>query len=412
MNGVADGTDPLIFLIAGEPSGDLLGARLMAALKKQTGGRVRFAGVGGEGMEDEGIESIFPMKDLSVFGLVEVLRHAPRVLRRVRDSADAVKAMRPDVVVTIDVPTFSFRVAKLLKGAGIPLIHCVAPQVWAWRPRRARMLTRLLDHLLVLLPFEPPYFEAVGLPCTLIGHPIVEFGADKGDGADFRVRHAIPPEAPVLAILPGSRGNEVSRLLPVFGQTLHRLLADFPGLRGVVPVVSAVKDEVAAAVAGWPIPITLVEGEAEKYNAFAASTAALNASGTVTLELALAKVPTVVAYKLSPLTGWVGRRMVKVPYVTVVNIILGRELLPEFVQEKCTPPLLAGAVANLLTDERARKAQIDGTRDVLRQLGLGQRPPSERGAEVILRHVKGSDYGEEAGRAKARGPPGLRERLP
>ena len=412
MNGVADGTDPLIFLIAGEPSGDQIGARLMAALKKQTGGRVRFAGVGGEGMEHEGIESLFPMEDLSVFGLAEVLRHAPRVLRRVRDSADAVKEMRPDVVVTIDVPTFSFRVAKLLKGAGIPLIHCVAPQVWAWRPRRARMLTRLLDHLLVLLPFEPPYFEAVGLPCTLIGHPIVEFGADKGDGADFRVRHAIPPEAPVLAILPGSRGNEVSRLLPVFGQTLHRLLADFPGLRGVVPVVSAVKDEVAAAVAGWPIPITLVEGEAEKYNAFAASTAALNASGTVTLELALAKVPTVVAYKLSPLTGWVGRRMVKVPYVTVVNIILGRELLPEFVQEKCTPPLLAGAVANLLTDERARKAQIDGTRDVLRQLGLGQRPPSERGAEVILRHVKGSDYGEEAGRAKARGPPGLRERLP
>ena len=394
MNGVADGTTPLIFLIAGEPSGDQVGARLMAALKKQTGGAVRFAGVGGERMEHEGIESIFPMEDLSVFGLTEVLRHAPRVLRRVRDSADAVKAARPDVVVTIDVPTFSFRVAKLLKGAGIPLIHCVAPQVWAWRPRRARMLTRFLDHLLVLLPFEPPYFEAVGLPCTLIGHPIVEFGADKGDGTDFRVRHGIPPEAPVLSILPGSRGTEVSRLLPVFGQTLHRLVAEFPGLRGVVPVVSAVKEEVAATAAGWPIPITLVEGEAEKYNAFAASTAALNASGTVTLELALAKVPTVVAYKLSPLTAWVGRRMVKVPYVTVVNLILGRKVVPEYVQEHCTPPLLAAAVAHLLRDEQARRAQIDGTRDVLRQLGLGQRPPSELGAEVILRHVKGFDNGE------------------
>ena len=346
MNGVADGAGPLIFLIAGEPSGDLLGARLMAALKKQTAGRVRFAGVGGEGMAHEGIESLFPMEELSVFGLAEVLRHAPRILRRVRDSADAVKAMRPDVVVTIDVPTFSFRVAKSLKGAGIPLIHCVAPQVWAWRPRRARMLTRFLDHLLVLLPFEPPYFEAVGLPCTLIGHPIVEFGADKGDGADFRVRHGIPPEAPVLSILPGSRGTEVSRLLPVFGETLDRLVAEFPGLRGVVPVVSAVREEVAAAAAGWPMPITLVEGEAEKYNAFAASTAALNASGTVTLELALAKVPTVVADKLSPLTTWVGRRMVKVRYVTVVNLILGRELLPEYVQERCTPPLLAAAVAH------------------------------------------------------------------
>jgi lipid-A-disaccharide synthase len=394
VNGVADGTYPVIFLIAGEPSGDQLGARLMAALKKQTGGRIRFAGVGGERMEQEGIESIFPMEDLSVFGLAEVLRHAPRVLRRVRDSADAVKAIRPDVVVTIDVPTFSFRVAKKLRGAGIPLIHCVAPQVWAWRPRRARMLSRILDHLLVLLPFEPPFFESVGLPCTLIGHPIVELGADKGEGADFRVRHAIPPEAPVLCILPGSRGNEVSRLLPVFGRTLHRLMAEFPDLRGVVPVVSAVKQEVAAAVAGWPIPITLVEGEAEKYNAFAASTAALNASGTVTLELALAKVPTVVAYKLSPLTGWLGRWMVKVPYVTVVNLILGRKLLPEFIQQDCTPPLLAGAVANLLRDEPSRREQIDGTRDVLRQLGLGQRPPSELGAAVILRHVKGFEDGE------------------
>lgn len=399
MNGAADGTVPCIFLIAGEPSGDQVGARLMAALKKRTGGRVRFAGVGGEGMTAEGIDSIFPMADLSVFGLAEVLRHAPRILRRVRESADAVRTTRPDVVVTIDVPTFSFRVAKKLKGAGIPLIHCVAPQVWAWRPRRARMLTRFLDHILVLLPFEPPYFEAVGLPCTLIGHPVVEFGADQGDGADFRRRHGIPPDAPVLAILPGSRGNEVSRLLPVFGRALHLLAPRFPGLRGVVPVVPAVEEEVAAAAAGWPIPITLVEGTAEKYNAFAASTAALNASGTVTLELALAKVPTVVAYRLSPLTAWVGRRMVNVPYVTVVNLILGRRLLPEFVQERCTPPLLADAVAELLSDEQARRAQIEGTRDVLRQLGLGQRPPSEAAAEVILRHVEGFEEGE--GRAKA-----------
>ncbi len=385
MSGSGEDARPLIFLVAGEPSGDQVGGRLMAALKRQTAGAVRFAGIGGERMKGEGLESLFPMEDLSVVGIVEVVPHLPRIFWRMRQTVAAVRARRPDVVVTIDSPEFSFGVGKRLKGAGIPLIHCVAPQVWAWRSHRARMMSRFLDHLLVLLPFEPPYFEAVGLGCTFIGHPVVESGADKGAGPEFRGRHGIPGDAPVLCILPGSRHSETSRLVPVFVETLRRLARDFPRLHGVAPTVSAVETDVASA--DWPIPITLVKGEAEKYNAFAASSAALAASGTVALELAMAGLPMVVAYKLMPLSAWIARRMMRVRYATFVNLILDRELVPEFLQEKCTPPLLAKAVARLLSDAQARKAQIDGARKVARELGLGRRPPSEHAAEVILDFV-------------------------
>ena len=393
MSGAGEGAFPLIFLVAGEPSGDQMGGRLMAALKRQTGGAVRFAGVGGERMKEQGLESLFPMEDLSVFGIVEVVPHLPRILRRMRETVAAVRTMRPDVVVTIDSPEFSFGIGKRLKGAGIPLIHCVAPQLWAWRPRRARTISRFLDHILVLLPFEPPYFEAVGLGCTFIGHPVVESGADKGAGPEFRGRHGIPKGAPVLCILPGSRRSETSRLLPVFVETLQLLARDFPGLRGVMPTVSAVEKDVASA--RWPIPITVVKGEAEKYSAFAASTVALAASGTVALELAVAGLPMVVAYKVTPLSAWVARRMMRVRYATFVNLILDREVVPELLQEKCTSPLLAEAVARLLNDGRARKAQIDGAREVALQLGLGRRPPSERGAEVILEFVNRSRRGSD-----------------
>ncbi len=382
----ADVTDggALIFLVAGEPSGDVLGARLMRALKEETGGRVRFAGVGGPRMAAEGLDSLFPMSDLTVMGLAEVLPRLPRLIRRIRQTARTAREMRPAAVVTIDAPDFSFRVAKRLKGAGIPLVHYVAPTVWAWRPGRARKIARILDHLLVLLPFEPPYFEREGLSCDFVGHPVIESGADKGDGEAFRRSHGIDPEAPVVCVLPGSRHSETSRLLPVFSETLRRLAETNPAVQVVVPAAPSVAGEVAAAAAAWPFPALVILDEAEKYAAFAAADAALAASGTVSLELALAGTPTVIAYRLSPLTAWIGRRLIRVRFVSLANIVLDREVVPEFLQERCRPDLLAPALGGLLNDPEVRQRQIDGAREAVAQLGGDGPLPSRRAARAVL----------------------------
>ncbi|HSR72174.1 MAG TPA: lipid-A-disaccharide synthase, partial [Kiloniellales bacterium] len=214
---------PLVFLVAGEPSGDLLGARLMAALEQESGGRARFAGVGGSAMTAAGLKSLYPMADLSHMGLAEVVPHLPRLIRRLGETVTAIARLRPDIVVTIDSPEFSFRVARSARRLGIPLVHYVAPQVWAWRPGRARRLAQRVDHLLVLLPFEPAFFERFGLACSFVGHSVLESGAARGDGAAFRRRHGLAESTPLVAVLPGSRGGEVRRLLPVFGPALARL---------------------------------------------------------------------------------------------------------------------------------------------------------------------------------------------
>jgi len=294
---------PLIFLIAGEASGDNLGARLMAALKRRMGNRVRFAGVGGTAMAREGLGSLFPMGELSLMGLAEILPHLPRLLRRLGETAAEVARLRPRVVVTIDSPEFSFRVARRIADLGIPRVHYVAPQVWAWRAGRARKLAGTVDHLMALLPFEPPYFEDAGLPCDFVGHPVIEAGVDRGDGAAFRARHGIAPEATVISVLPGSRHTEVRRLLPVFAGAVELLTRERPDLAVAVATVEAVRDEVTAAVRAWSRPGIVVTDPAEKYDAFAASRAAIAKSGTVTLELALAGVPMVVCYKVCAITG-------------------------------------------------------------------------------------------------------------
>ncbi|HYC04846.1 MAG TPA: lipid-A-disaccharide synthase [Azospirillaceae bacterium] len=377
---------PLIFLLAGEPSGDVLGARLMAALKQETGGRVRFAGVGGERMVAEGLESLFPMAELTLFGLAELLPKLPNLIRRLSQTTRAVLEMRPDAVVTIDAPDFCFRIARRVKKArpDIRFVHYVAPTVWAWRPGRAAKIARFLDHLLALLPFEPPWFEKVGLPCSFVGHPVVEGGADRGDGPAFRARHGIPDAARLVTVLPGSRRSEVTRLLPDFGATLALLAPTHPGLHVVVPTVPQVAGLVREAVASWPVPVLVVEGDAEKYGAFAASEVALAASGTVALELALARLPAVIAYRIHPLTYRLYRRLITVRYVNLVNIMLDRPLVPELLQEDCTPPKLAEAFGRLLDDPAARTAQIDGVAEVARWLGQGDDPPSHRAARVVL----------------------------
>ncbi|WP_316976357.1 lipid-A-disaccharide synthase [Shumkonia mesophila] len=380
---------PLVFLVAGEPSGDALGARLMAALKARTGGAVRFAGVGGEGMADQGLDSLFPMAELSVMGVAEVLPRLPRILRRLAETARAARRLRPAAVVTIDAPDFCFRLAKRLRGAGIPLIHYVAPSVWAWRPGRARKIAGFLDHLLALLPFEPPYFEREGLACTFVGHPVVESGADLGDGRRFRERHGIAAGAPLVCVLPGSRRSETARLLPVFAQAVAGLRANRPDLRAVVPVIGAVADEVARAAAGWPVPATVVHGRADKIDAFAAADVALAASGTVALELAMAETPAVIAYRVNPLTAWLARRLVRVPYANLVNLVLDRPAVPELIQEDCRPERLTAALDALFVDEAARRAQVEAGREALTRLGRGGPSPGERAAAVVLDVIAG-----------------------
>jgi lipid-A-disaccharide synthase len=254
--------------------------------------------------------------------------------------------------------------------------------VWAWRPHRAREIARWYDRLLVLLPFEPPYFDKVGLACTFIGHPVIESGADRGDGVAFRARHDIDADATLLTVLPGSRRGEVSRLLPAFGAAAALLARRDPALRIVIPTLSHVAAQVRAAP--WPVAPIVVDSEAEKYAAFAASNVALAASGTVALELAMARLPSVIAYRISPLTHAVVRRMVKVKYANLVNLLLDRPAVPELIQALCTPERLAGAVAHLLEDEGARAAQIAAYDAALGMLGRGGEPPSRRAANEIL----------------------------
>ncbi len=379
------GDGPRVFLVAGEPSGDFLGARLMAALKAETGGGVAFLGLGGEQMAAEGLESLFPIDELAVMGLVEVVPHLRRVHRRIKQTVAAAEAERPDILVSIDSPAFSLEISKRLKGRGFPLVHYVAPSVWAWKPRRARRVAGYLDHLLTLLPFEPPYFQSHGLPTTFVGHPAVEAVAPPpGAGATFRAERGIPQNATVLCVLPGSRRGEVARLAPVFGGALRVLAKSRPGLRVLVPTVRPVAELVKSAAQDWPVPSEVLDGAAAKQLAFAAADAALAASGTVAVELAVAGVPAVVAYRVNPLTAILAARMIRVEHVSVVNLLLDRELQPELLQRGCTPDNLAAAVKRLLDDPEARRAQLEGYASATQQLGRGGTPPSHRAAHRIL----------------------------
>jgi lipid-A-disaccharide synthase len=380
----ADG--PLIYIVAGEPSGDLLGGKLMAALKQRLEGRVRFRGIGGETMAAQGLESRVPLSELAVMGVAEVLPQARRIFRRVAETVADIAAQRPAALVTIDSSGFTWRIAQRLRWRGetLPLIHYVAPMVWAWRAGRARRMARWYDQLMALLPFEPPYFTAVGLSCAYVGHPVVESGADRGDGAGFRRRHGISADANLLTMLPGSRSGEVGRLLPVFKETVMQLAAHRPGLRIVVPTTEIVADRVAAEVASWPVPSNVLRGAAEKYDAFAASNVALAASGTVALELAMARLPSVIAYRISALTHAYVRRVVKVDYANLVNVILDRGVVPELLQYDCTPAKLAAAVEKLFADKQEAASQIAACQEALQVLGYGGISPSLRAADEVL----------------------------
>ncbi len=368
-----------VALTAGEASGDALGARLMAALKRRTGGRVRFSGVGGPLTAAEGQDSLFPMAELSVMGLAEILPRARRLLARIEQAAGAIREARPDVLVTIDSPGFNLRLAARLRGRDFPLVHYVAPQVWAWRPGRARKLPGVIDRLLALLPFEPEFFAAAGLDCRFVGHPVIESGAGRSDPERFRATHAIGA-APLLVALPGSRRTEVRRHLSIFHETAALLRRRWPDLTCAIPAAPAVVGEVAAAALRWPGPAIVIGGVEAKFDAFAAANAALAASGTVALELALSSCPAVIAYRAHPVTAAIVRRLLRVKRVSLANLLLEEDLQPELLQENCRPDRLAAAVSRMLDAPREEQA----AERLRRLLGGEGEPPSERAAAAVL----------------------------
>jgi len=373
-----------IWLLAGEASGDVLGARLMAALRARRPD-LEFRGVGGPRMLEAGLpESLFPMADLAVMGLAEVLPRVRLLRARLNSVVADIAATRPDMVVTIDSPGFCLRALKRIQHLGLKRIQYVAPQVWAWRESRVRGFPGLWDRLLCLLPFEEAFFARHDIPVRFVGHPVLQSGAGDGDAARFRARHDIAPDAPVLILMPGSRRNEAPRLLPVFGRAVALLSADFPNLVPVIPASPVVQHLVAEKTAAWrtkPLVITDVD---EKHDAYAAAGAALTKSGTSTLELALAGVPMAVTYRVNPITGALARRMIRVPHVAMVNLLAGRALVPELLQQDCTPEKLRATVAGLLTDSALGAAQRAGFRGVMESLRAPEGLPADAAALEVL----------------------------
>jgi lipid-A-disaccharide synthase len=318
-------------------------------------------------------------------GIVEIILHLPKILRRIRQTADDVLMRRPVALITIDSPDFCFRVAKKLKGCGIPLVHYVAPSVWAWRPERAKKIAGFLDHLLALLPFEPPYFTKEGLPCTFVGHPLVESGASSGDGERFIKKYNVGKKATLLMLLPGSRAGEIKRLLPVFYRTVMLLATHYPNLEIVVPTVPHVAALVEHKVKKWPVTVHFTYTDEDKYDAMAAARAALACSGTVSVELAMAKLPSVIAYKANALTIFFARRLIKTRFVTLINIMKNRAVMPEFLQENCTPDKLGAALREVMDNSVIRTKQVGDLSSISAWLGSGQFIPSEKAAMTVWR---------------------------
>lgn len=377
-----------IYLIAGEPSGDALAARLMQALTEKTDGAVVFSGVGGPLMHKQGLKSLFPMSDLSVMGVAEIVPKLPMLINRINKTINSINELSPAIVITVDAPDFCHRVAKKIRPLNIPMVHYVAPSVWAWRPARARKIARLYDHLLTLLPFEPPYFEKEGLPTTFIGHSVIESGADKGDGDKFRRDHHMDADQQILMVLPGSRMGEVGRHMEIFRKTVEMVLLRYPDLQIVIPTLEKTASYIAASCADWRTVPILVEGESAKFDAMAASNVAIAASGTVALELALAALPSVIGYKMNSLTATLARLLIKLDHVNLVNIILGRSVVPEFLLENCRADYLSAAVIELLDNPEKRHEQIEGYKQAMLALGHKKEAPGARAADIVLKLIK------------------------
>lgn len=373
-----------LYVIAGEASGDALGAALLAGLKSLRPD-LQVRGIGGPLMQAEGLHSLFPMEELSVMGLAEVLPKYAHLKRRIREAAADVLAAAPDALITIDSPDFVLRVARIVRAARPDLrtIHYVAPSVWAWRPGRAAKMAHVIDHVLALLPFEPPYMTAAGMTCDFVGHPVVS--APRASAAEAQAFRAdLGGGGPLVLALPGSRRGEVARLAPVIGGVLDRVRAVHPQVQVVLPTLRSVAAMVEGLTADWPVRPRIIEAPEAKRAAFAAADVAIAASGTVSLELAAHAVPMVIAYDMHPVTMWLMQRMARVDTVTLVNLVSDTRVVPEFLGGRCTPDLIAPALLGLIGPGPARDAQRAAMRLTMERLGEGGDPPGLRAARSVL----------------------------
>jgi lipid-A-disaccharide synthase len=379
-------TAPLdVFIVAGEASGDQLGFKLMAALKQRTGGKVTFRGVGGHAMAGEGLASLFPMSDISLVGFLAVLRHLGRALSRIDETAQAILKHPPDVLVLIDSPDFCHRVARRVRARlpNLPIIVYVSPTVWAWRPGRARAMAKWCDHILALLPFEPAsHRELGGPPCSYVGHPLIERLDELRPGPAEAARRGASP--PLILVLPGSRRAELHHLLPVFGEALGLLQQRIGTVELVLPTLPHLKAQVEAEVANWPVRPRIVASEADKLTAFRNARAALAASGTVTLELALAGVPTIAAYRGSAIEAFAARKLIRLHMFILANLVLGDIIVPEYLQEDCTAGKLAAAVAGLLAEGPERARQLKAFARLDEVMHVGEDSPSRQATGVVI----------------------------
>ena len=369
-----------VMIVCGEESGDLLGAALMQELRQQLPA-VRFVGVGGQAMVNQGLQSVIPLEEIAMMGLFEVLPHIPAFIARIRRLAQLAKDEQVDVVVTIDSFDFSSRVAKKIKKQmDVPCIHWVSPKVWAWRPGRVKSMAQYLDHVLALFPFEPKAYEKSGLQCTFVGHPVVERMAKFGVKADGL---SMPPK---LAVLPGSRGSELKRIAPLFAETIKLLQQKLPDLEIILPVAELFRpDQILAYFRDIP-HLRLVQGK-EKFEILKECDAALAKSGTSNLELACIGLPHVVSYRLADWTYKILKRLVRVPYISPVNLVADAPIVPELIQDKAYPSSLANALLPLLGNTNIRQAQRRGLQQVKAALSTEGKTPAQRAADVVLAYL-------------------------
>ncbi|WP_050402435.1 lipid-A-disaccharide synthase [Bradyrhizobium embrapense] len=384
MQAPSPSTDRKVFLIATEESGDRLGAALMKVLRQRLGDSVQFSGVGGRQMTGEGIAPLFPIEELSIVGLSAVVKQLPKILRLISRTADAVLAEAPDMLVIIDSPDFTHRVARRVRARNpdIPIVDYVSPSVWAWRPGRAQAMRGYVDHVLALLPFEPEeYRKLQGPPCSYVGHPLTEQLASLRPNEEEQKRRDAQP--PVLLVLPGSRRSEIRHHLALFGAALGKLNQQIP-FELVLPTMPHLEAMVREGVASWPVAPRLAIGEIEKRAAFRVARAALAKSGTVTLELALSGIPMVTAYRVGAAEAFILRRAIRVSSVILANLVIGSDIIPEFLQENCTPDRLARALGDVLADSPDRLRQLVAFATMDGKMSTGDQPPSVRAADIVL----------------------------
>jgi lipid-A-disaccharide synthase len=397
-----------IYIIAGEESGDALGAALARALTERVGGALKLAGIGGRAMAAAGIESAFPIDDLAIVGLTAIPQKLPKIFRHIREATEAVIAAHPDTLVIVDSPDFTHRVARRVRQRvpSIPILDYVSPSVWAWRPGRARAMLAYIDRVLAILPFEPAaYVRLKGPLCSYVGHPLIERLAELRPNAQEAARRRSEP--PIVLALPGSRSTEIRRHIDIFGTALAQVAKDASmrasAIEVVLPTVPHLASRVREAVAGWAIKPRVVVDPAEKWAAFRSARAALAASGTVTLELALSGVPTVAAYRLHVVEAMIARIIgiqSRLPSVILANLVLGENAVPELIQEECTPDRLTEVLLPLLSDtpERARQIEALGRLDQI--MGVGSAAPSARAAAIVLEVARGTIMGSTGSGAK------------